>query len=108
MLTKLTVVIISQYIHISSHYVVYLKLIQYYMSVIAQKMRKKLRVWSPWEGVVLTGSANRKTVTSGVLVIFCFSSGCSLHACVQIITIQPPGHLLLVIFSYMYVVLQFF
>ena len=33
MLIKLSVVIISQYIHMSNHYVVYLKLIQCYMSM---------------------------------------------------------------------------
>ena len=36
MLTKLIVEIISQYIHISSHYVVDLKLIQCYMSITSQ------------------------------------------------------------------------
>ena len=37
MLTKLTVVITSQYIHILNHYVVYLKLIQCYLSSLSQQ-----------------------------------------------------------------------
>ena len=32
MLTKLTILIIFQYVHISNHYNVHLKLIQYYIS----------------------------------------------------------------------------
>lgn len=36
MLTKLIVVFISQYIHIANHYVVHLKVIQCWMSIIFQ------------------------------------------------------------------------
>ena len=45
MLTKLIVVIISQCIHTSNHYVVHLGLIQCYMLIISQKrkLEKKLR-----------------------------------------------------------------
>ena len=37
MLTKLTVVIIWQYIHLPNHYVVHLGLIQCYLSLISQE-----------------------------------------------------------------------
>ena len=37
MLTRFVVVIILQYIHISNHYVVHLKLIQRYMSIVSHK-----------------------------------------------------------------------
>ena len=43
-LTNLIVVIISQYIHISNHYVVHLKLTQCYMSIISQWSCKKLKI----------------------------------------------------------------
>ena len=44
-LTELTVIIISQYIHISNHYVVYFKLIQCYMSIIYEwNWRKAIKV----------------------------------------------------------------
>ena len=55
MQTKLTVVIILQYIHISNHYVVYLKLIQCYMSVISPqekgKSAKSLKSMEDWESL---------------------------------------------------------
>ena len=40
MLTRLTVVIISKYIQILNHYVVHLKLIKCYTSMISQKERE--------------------------------------------------------------------
>ena len=40
MLTRLILVIVSQFIHTSNH-VVYLKIIQCYMSIISQSQKKK-------------------------------------------------------------------
>lgn len=40
--TILILVIISQYVHISSHYVVYLKLMQCYMLIISQLKNKEI------------------------------------------------------------------
>ena len=40
MMTKLIVEVLSQYIHMSNHYVVLLKLIQCYMSIISQAGKK--------------------------------------------------------------------
>ena len=44
MLTKLIVIIISQYMHISNHYAVYLKLIQCYMSSIFSIKLEKIKL----------------------------------------------------------------
>ena len=54
MLDKRTVVIISQHVHTSHQSVVYLKLIQYYLSVIPQKkliLMCEVHQKKKWEGI---------------------------------------------------------
>lgn len=47
MLTNLTVIIISQYIHTTNHYLVGLKLMQCYISTISQLNCKKIKTKNP-------------------------------------------------------------
>ena len=49
MLTRLIVVIIFQYIQILNHYVVYLKLIECYISIKKERERERERPEVPWE-----------------------------------------------------------
>ena len=60
MSTKLILVIISQYIHISNYCVIHLKLIQCYMSVISKyrnsKMERKAKVHMFYNEPLLEGS----------------------------------------------------
>jgi len=65
MLTKLIMVIILQHIHISNHYVLYLKLRQYYMSIISQWKKKKkdgfsfpLTIYYPKSSLHYSGSCS--------------------------------------------------
>ena len=44
-LTNLIVIIVLQYIHISNHYTVHLKLTQYYVNYISVKLGRKTRTF---------------------------------------------------------------